>query len=308
MKKGYKAVSEDIRRYLVILELLENAEELVTSKEIEAALKREGLRFSTSSLSRDYQFLVGIGFKIHNFPTKGYSLEIENTEEFTFLTNLFKRIALSNLLNKSISLRKETHKYLSLDDTSLVANFQYFDHILMAIEKRQEIRFLHHSFYHTEREGPKTHTIKPHLLKEYQNRWYVVGEVHNDFKTFGLDRLTDLQILEGKPFKNKTEEANQKLADTVGLNFNDHEPTVLKLRFDASQKPYLESLKLHRSQKVVEDDLEGFYTITIRVSYNFELKQQLLKYGSLLEVLEPDFVRQDIREELEKAFRVYDPS
>ena len=111
-------MSKDIRRYLVFLELLETAgEDLVTSEEIEIGLRREGLSFSTSSLSRDFYFLVGIGFKIHNLKTKGYYLEIENTDEFSFLTNLFKRIALSNLLNKSITLEKETHKYLSLDET-----------------------------------------------------------------------------------------------------------------------------------------------------------------------------------------------
>lgn len=298
-------MSKDIRRYLVILELLQNEEGLVTSEQIEAGLKEEGLSFSSSSLNRDYQFLVGLGFKIHNVKTKGYTLEIENTEEFAFLTNLFKRIALSNLLNKSITLEKETHKYLALDDTSLVKNFQYFDIILEAIKNRKEISFQHHSFYHTDRKEPKTHTIKPHLLKEYQNRWYVVGEVEEGFRVFGLDRVDYLKVLDNKPFKNKTEEANQKLSHTVGLNFSDHDPTKMVLRFDSSQKPYLESLKLHRSQKEVVEDSSDFYTIQLFVSYNFELKQQLLKYGSLVEVVEPGFVREDIQNEIEKALKVY---
>lgn len=297
-------MSKDIRRYLVILELLEN-EDLVTTKQIELEQKKQGLGFSTSTLSRDYIFLVDIGFKIHLDNSKGYSLEIENTEEFAFLTNLFKRIALSNLLNKSITLEKETHKYLALDDTSLVKNFQYFDIILEAIKNRKEISFQHHSFYHTDRKEPKTHTIKPHLLKEYQNRWYVLGEVEEGFRVFGLDRVADLKVLDNKPFKNKTEEANQKLSHTVGLNFSDHDPTKMVLRFDSSQKPYLESLKLHRSQKEVVEDSSDFYTIQLFVSYNFELKQQLLKYGSLVEVVEPAFVREDIQNEIEKALKVY---
>ncbi|MBO3097828.1 MULTISPECIES: helix-turn-helix transcriptional regulator [Gelidibacter] len=297
-------MSKDIRRYLVILELLEN-EDLVTTKQIELEQRKQGLGFSTSTLSRDYIFLVDIGFKIHLDNSKGYSLEIENTEEFAFLTNLFKRIALSNLLNKSITLKKETHKYLALDDTSLVKNFQYFDIILEAIKNRKEISFQHHSFYHTDRKEPKTHTIKPHLLKEYQNRWYVVGEVEEGFRVFGLDRVAYLKVLDNKPFKNKTEEANQKLSHTVGLNFSDHDPTKMVLRFDSSQKPYLESLKLHRSQKEVVEDSSDFYTIQLFVSYNFELKQQLLKYGSLVEVVEPGFVREDIQNEIEKALKVY---
>ena len=297
-------MSKDIRRYLVILELLQSAD-LVTTKNIEAEQKKEGLGFSTSTLSRDYKFLVELGFKIHLDNSKGYTLEIENTEEFAFLTNLFKRITLSNLLNKSITLEKETHKYLALDETSLVKNFQYFDIILEAIKNRKEISFQHNSFYHTDRKEPKRHSIKPYLLKEYQNRWYVVGETGEGFRVFGLDRLAELQILNNKPFRNKTEEANQKLSHTVGLNFSDHRPTRTVLRFHASQKPYLESLKLHHSQEELTNGLDGFYTISLFVSYNFELKQQLLKYGSLVEVLEPDFVRDDIKAELEKAFKTY---
>lgn len=298
-------MSKDIRRYLVLLKLLEHEDGLVTWEQIEAGLKKEGLSFSTSSLNRDYKFLVDLGFKIHNVKTKGYKLEMENTEEFSFLTNLFKRIALSNLLNKSITLESATHKYLSLDETSLVKNFKYFDIILEAIKNRKEISFQHTSFYHTHRKGPKTHTIKPHLLKEYQNRWYVVGEIVEGFRVFGLDRLSDLRVLDNNPFKNKTEEANGKLSRTVGLNFSDHKPTRMVLRFHASQKPYLESLKLHRSQDVVADGLDGFYTIKLFVSYNFELKQQVLKYGSLVQVLEPDFAREDIKKELKKALKNY---
>ena len=297
-------MSNDIRRYLVILELLQSAD-LVTTHHIEAEQKKEGLGFSTSTLSRDYKFLVDLGFKIHLDNSKGYTLEIENTEEFSFLTNIFKRIALSNLLNKSITLEKETHKFLSLDETSLVKNFQYFDIILEAIKNRKTISFQHTSFYHTDRKKPKTHTIKPYLLKEYQNRWYVVGENDEGFRVFGLDRLADLQVLDNKPFLNKTEEANEKLSHTIGLNFSDHEPARTILRFHATQKPYLESLKLHHSQEEVSDGLDGFYTIKLFVSYNFELKQQLLKYGSLVEVLEPDFVRADIKKELENAVRTY---
>ena len=303
-------MSNKIRRSLVLLNLLENAEGKVTADQVKAAITKEGLSFSSSSLHRDYKFLEKIGFKIHNTRGKGYSLEIENTEEFAFLTNFFKRIAFANLLDQSINLENETHKYLSLDETSLVKNFHYFDQILEAIKDREEISFEHTSFYHTDRKAPKTHRLKPHLLKEYQNRWYVVGETKKGFRVFGLDRIAKLKVHKvkdnaAKTFKNKTEQANEKLYHTVGLNFSDHEPTRMVLCFHSSQKPYLESLKLHRSQEELEDGLAGYYTIKLFVSYNFELKQQLLKYGSLVEVLEPDFVREDIKKELESALNLY---
>ena len=132
-----------------------------------------------------------------------------------------------------------------------------------------------------------------------------IKEADYNIPIFGLDRIEGLQVLNNKPFLNKTEEANEKLYNTIGLNFSDHEPCRLLLRFHSSQKPYLESLKLHRTQEEVEGGLDEFYTIKLFVSYNFELKQQLLKYGSLFAVLEPAFVREDIKKELEKALKAY---
>ncbi|WP_179338941.1 helix-turn-helix transcriptional regulator [Winogradskyella ludwigii] len=299
-------MSNDIRRFIIFLDLLKNNEDLVTSHQIEVAQQKEGLDFSTSTLNRDFSFLVKIGFKIYNDKTKGYKLDLDDIEEFTLLTNLFKRIAFSNVLNKVISLDNKTHKYLALDDTSLVKNFQYFDIILKAIDKRKEISFQHTSFYHTEREISKSHMIKPHLLKEYENRWYIVGETSAGFRVFGLDRIENLKVLTNKSFKNKTKEASEKLYSTVGLNFSDYEPRTIVLRFHNSQKPYLESLKLHHSQKEdLENVLDGFYTINLFVSYNFELRQQILKYGSFVEVLQPKFVREEIKNEIHKAFKTY---
>jgi len=41
------------------------------------------------------------------------------------------------------------------------------------------------------------------------------------------------------------------------------------------------------------------------LGFNFELKQQILKYGKFVEVLEPEFVRQDIKQELQQANNLY---
>ncbi|WP_262489223.1 WYL domain-containing protein [Flavobacterium fryxellicola] len=38
---------------------------------------------------------------------------------------------------------------------------------------------------------------------------------------------------------------------------------------------------------------------------NFEFRQQVLKYGSLVKVVEPSWLAAEIREELRKAFENY---
>jgi len=91
----------------------------------------------------------------------------------------------------------------------------------------------------------------------------------------------------------------------VGLT-NDENQLVQKvvLRFHASQKNYVTSVPIHKLQQEITDNANE-YTIHLNVKPNFELKQQILKYGALVEVLQPPALRQEIKQEHQKALKLY---
>lgn len=304
--------SSTIKRYIVILELLNTADEneFVPTSRFYQKLKENGLRCSSSTFNRDYKDLLALGFNIHSDKRKGYLLDRLETNNFDFLMTVFRRLEFNEILQKSTLFDAETHTYLELDSTSCnLEGFKWFDAILVAIKQRKEITFNLVSFYHRERKHPKTHTIKPYLLKEYNSRWYVIGESENSIKVYGLDRIQELEVLNNRPFVSKIPKVRDLMYYTVGLNFSETEPLKIILKFDISQKPYLESLKLHHSQQpyLVKDiDNTKFYMVKLFVVYNFELKQQILKYGSLVEVLEPPLIRADIVSEFRKMAQVYE--
>jgi predicted DNA-binding transcriptional regulator YafY len=77
------------------------------------------------------------------------------------------------------------------------------------------------------------------------------------------------------------------------------------LSFHISQKPYVFSLPLHHSQKEINTNNENSFDIELRIHPNFEFRQQVLKYGSLVKVVEPKWLAEEIKEELKKGFETY---
>lgn len=289
------------KRQLLILESLEN-EEYISVRAIERSYKMEGLKYSKSQFYRDIDFLKALGYCIENDKSGNFKLNKELSDNYDFLSHYYKHVAISNLCESATKLNKDFLKFIVFEKNSTFNNFSIFNKVFKAICNRNSIEFKHTSFYFTDK--LETYTLSPFLLKEYRNRWYVVGETNKGFRTFGLDRLSNLTVID-KTVSSKFEKAISMFDYTVGLNYSDNEPTILRLSFHKSQEPYLKSLPIHYSQKifpVVGDRFE----LTLFLSYNFELKQELLKYGHFVKAISPQWIKDDFKLELEKALKLYD--
>lgn len=297
----YVCIMSATKRQLLLLELLEN-EEHISVKTIEMSYKMEGLKYSKSQFYRDIDFLKTIGYCIENDYNGNFNLNISLSDNYDFLSHYYKHLAMSNLCESATQLNKDFLKYIVFEKNSTFLNFSLFNKVFEAIYAKKSIEFTHTSYYFPDK--IVTYSFNPYLLKEYKNRWYVVGETDEGFRTFGLDRLSELSI-NNKTVSSKFEKAIEMFDHTVGLNFSDHKPTIIKLSFHKSQKPYLNSLPIHYSQKISSENGD-YFELTLFLTYNFELKQELLKYGHLLKVVSPNWVKEDIKLELEKALLLYE--
>ena len=142
------------------------------------------------------------------------------------------------------------------------------------------------------------------MLKQYQNRWYVIGETEKGYRTFGIDRIKNITI-GTKKFKPKTEEAKEKFSHVIGLNYIDHKIESIKLSFHLSQKPYIVSLPLHHTQKEINSENDKTFDIELFIHPNFEFRQQILKYGSLVKVLDPKWLVEEIKLKIKKSLIHY---
>lgn len=250
----------------------------------------------------DKLFIV-YGIKItFDYVIGGYFLdEKESSNTESFLSHL-EILATAELFTSNFQDNFNPLSVVEFETKSVTAAVPNFKTILEAIQQQLPINFKHKSFYHHNKE--EQYNLKPYFLKQYQNRWYVVGETEKGYRTFGIDRIESVTI-GTKKFKPKTEEAKEKFSNVIGLNYVDHPLEKIVLSFNSTQKPYLESLPLHTSQKEIITGNETTFDIELRIHPNFEFRQQVLKYGSLIKVVEPKWLAEEIKEELRKGFENY---
>lgn len=249
-----------------------------------------------ATLRDDYGIIIK-----HSKANDGFYLDEEKSLNVDSFLSHLEIIATAEQISNNLNTNNNSLSFIEFENKAAIETIPNFKTILEAIQQNVPISFKHYSFYHLKEEE---YTLKPYFLKQYQNRWYVIGETEKGYRTFGIDRIENITIGTEK-FKAKTEEAKDKFSNVIGLNYKDHKLEKIQLSFHISQKPYIVSLPLHHSQKEINADNGKTFDIELRIHPNFEFRQQVLKYGSLVKVVEPKWLVEEIKEELRKGFENY---
>ena len=240
----------------------------------------------------------------HSKANNGYFIDEENSVRVESFFRYLELVEIADIFSKSLMDSNEILEYVSFDDSRNFKGIENLKAILIAIKENKQLTFQHHNF---SRDSQREYNITPLLLKEYLNRWYVIGAFEKDeIRTFGIDRISDLKV--GKQSKFKREHFKDSLAKfnhTVGLTYLDSEPEKVVLLVDELHVKYMQTLPLHNSQIIYPKDENSQHKVEFFVYPNYEFKTQILKIGAEVEVLEPLYLRQEIREILELSLKKY---
>ena len=155
---------------------------------------------------------------------------------------------------------------------------------------------------------PSTFEIEPYLLKVVKRRWYVVarcpyysdrnrakGIKPNDvYRVYALDRIYDIEDTD-KTFKMKKNfDANQYFEGCCGVITSDEPIQRIVLLAYGGFADYLRTLPLHESQQEIEGDDESTL-FEYHLKPTFDFYQLVLAQGDQVEVLEPESVRNEMR-------------
>jgi predicted DNA-binding transcriptional regulator YafY len=152
----------------------------------------------------------------------------------------------------------------------------------------------------------KAYTIEPYLLKEYRNRWYVIGRdcQKDGLRTFSLDRILNVKDLE-LFFQSKGDfDTKEFFEHSMGITVTDSKPEEVILKVHEKMAPYLMSQPLHQSQQVINKK-NGVVELSIKVLITVELVSTILGFGDQVEVVYPDTLRQELNLALTKALSYY---
>ncbi|HRA71472.1 MAG TPA: WYL domain-containing protein [Flavobacterium sp.] len=302
MKNNQSLNLTQLRRISLLLAYLKRnpyktkQEILAYFEDIERGFNERTLYRLNETLSNNFGIEI-----VFDYANNGYFFDQENSTNPESFLSLLEILTTAELFFTNFKEKNNALSFVEFENKAAIEHIPNFKIVLDAIQQQLPITFKHNSFYHLKQEE---YTLKPYFLKQYQNRWYVIGESENGYRTFGIDRIENITIGSEK-FKAKTEEAKDKFSHVIGLNYVDHKMEKVQLSFHISQKPYVISLPLHHTQKEINTDNENSFDIELRIHPNFEFRQQILKYGSLVKVLEPKWLAEEIKEELRKGFENY---
>ena len=162
---------------------------------------------------------------------------------------------------------------------------EHLEIILRSLSEKIVLQFNHQSFYS---ENINTYIIHPYYLKEYRNRWYLIGfnEKYGGIRTYGLDRIKSIEQLDEYNFIESEFNAQDYFKNIVGVTALKQEPKEILLSFTKRQSKYLITQPLHDSQEIVEEK-EDEIIFKYYLIPTFEFTAQILGWGDQVKVLAP---------------------
>jgi predicted DNA-binding transcriptional regulator YafY len=294
-----------LRRLYLLLEKVENGYH-PTKKEIRDHYYDHGFEVSERTLDRDIDSLrVEFGIELaYSQVRKGYYVDRERSINVNSFYKFLEYAQNADMLSQRIREDRENLGFIHFESQGSLTGLDLLKDLMFAIRNHRIIEFTHYNFL---KETRKQYHVHPYGLKEYQNRWYVVGRVpriDNPLK-FGIDRIEELKVLEETFEPEPDFDIHDLFDDVVGLSHTESKKEEVVLRFTPLQGKYIKTLPIHESQEIVEEDEEQGMKVRIKVKPNFELIQKLMMQCEAVTVLQPQWLADEMQRIYRAALKNY---
>lgn len=230
---------------------------------------------------------------------------LKQFKDFSLFTELNGII--QKLEDKIYTEQTDNPSIIHIDKNEQLKGLKYLDTLYQAILKKIVIDITYQSF---KARQPSTFAYHPYILKEFNNRWFIVGRVHKQdaILTLALDRLLDVKMNLTLDYVRKDFNADTYYEHTYGVTVFEKQPPIhIILKIDGKDAPYVLTKPFHHSQKVVEEFRDRSVIISLDVHHNYELERLILGFANSIEVLEPVKLRRRIRKKHKDAYENYAP-
>lgn len=231
----------------------------------------------------------------------------DNYQYYISNPEVLKDNSTQNWMLQTLTVNNNLYDSLSIKDRLVLEEIpegvQYLQTIIKAIKENHQLNITHQSF-----DAPKAKSmlIEPYCLKLFRQRWYLLGKTapnYDELRIYALDRILELKETDLTFEVDPKFQAEAFFRHYFGT-FISEKPQRIILRAYGKMIPLLRTLPKHPSQKEIATtkkyaDFEYFMAPT------FDLRQEILREGSELEVLEPESFRKELFEETKKAYSRY---
>lgn len=230
--------------------------------------------------------------------------EAEMLSDTIQMLSRFKGLPNQDWLNSTLVQMKSTfnidnakNSYVSFSQNEDLKGLKYFTPIYNAIASHQVLSLMYHRFGHDSKER----IVHPYQLRQYNNRWFLIGKEplvcdKLPLVVVPLDRIDDYNILENEKFSDMEGSVEEYFKDIIGVSMVFDEPCqhIVFKAFHPTDS-YIETKPIHHSQKVVERQ-EDYTIFSLDIIPNYEFETIMMTYADKCELLEPSALRAKIRE------------
>lgn len=249
-------------------------------------------------------------FSITNLPLNENDLSklneaVDILKQFKQFNHFREMIGVINKLeNKIDSETGNQSPIIHIDKNENLKGIDLLDSLYKSIQQNEILEIEYKSF--KAKRGNSFH-FYPTLLKEFNNRWFLVGNTAKDkyITHLALDRIISFKKSE-KRFEQLTSfNADSYYKDVIGVTVNEGlMPRTVVLKFNTTHTPYVKTKPLHHSQQLISEEEFGG-TFQYKLIPNFELERIILGFGNGVEVISPPSLRKKIRKNIKESIQLY---
>jgi predicted DNA-binding transcriptional regulator YafY len=217
----------------------------------------------------------------------------------SFLEQLLTKLSHFNTISIKDLSNKVSVRNIEYSKTSE----KIYHAILDALLATRPVQIEYYSPHNSE---TTTRDILPLHLLNYMGTWHIIGHcaLKNELRDFVLSRIKTIAPCTNKiTARVSAEQVREYIRQTFGI-FHGKETTEVCLRFSPDISTWIAEQAWHPAQKT-RTEKDGRLCLTIPVADFREIKREILKYGSQVEVISPKALRTDIKKEIEKMRNVY---
>ena len=241
------------------------------------------------------------GLRIENERCGDYRYYIENEEDITdngLRSWIYSTYCVGNALAGSQGIKDR----ILLE--YVPSGQQHLQPIINAMKENRVLNITYYSYW---KEDEFNFKVQPYCVKLYRQRWYMVAlsESYDEPRIYALDRIRQLSIT-GDTFKMPRDwSAEQYFDGCFGIIADQSiDKQTVKLRVTADQAKYFRDLPLHQSQEEIERN-DDFSIFQYYLRPTFDFQQEILHNGEEVEVLEPQWLRDEMRERIKEMLDLY---
>ncbi|AZA79867.1 WYL domain-containing protein [Chryseobacterium sp. G0186] len=249
---------------------------------------------------RKYYRYTDPEYSIHNISVNESDLKAMNNA--VQILKQFKDFSMFKEMNGVIqkledSIHATSQKsIIHLDKNEQLKGLEHIDILYESILNKKVLKILYKSF--TAKES-SIYTVHPQLLKEFNNRWFLICLYKQKMYNLALDRMENIEMDENLPYIDMDLDGDEYFKDVVGVTVAESmAPRNIIFFVDSANAPYVKTKPLHKSQETISETKDGTL-FKVCVQLNNELERLLLGFGNSLVVHKP----RRLRLRMEEKFR-----